>query len=122
MSPARAPAAEPGGALSLRTWFAEAEAAASIARQVADTPFVPDSLKRWTNPEERDPAKRVLDLDATVAVVSAALLAGQELGFSPMASLRSMDVIKGTPALGARGRGARGEADRRCAGRTRRGG
>jgi hypothetical protein len=34
-------------------------------------------------------------------VVSAALLAGQELGFGPMASLRSIDIIKGTPALRA---------------------
>ncbi len=101
MSPAKAPAAEAPGALSLRTWFLEAEAAAQIARQVADTPFVPDSLKVWTNPQERDPAKRIIDLDNTVATVTAALLAGQELGFSPMASLRSMDVIKGTPALRA---------------------
>lgn len=93
--------ADEGGALSLRSWFAEAEAAASIAAQVCDTPFVPDSLKVWTNPAEKDPAKRVLDTDATIATVTAALLAGQELGFSPMASLRSMDVIKGTPALRA---------------------
>jgi hypothetical protein len=102
MSPARAPAADPGGALSLRTWFAEAEAAASIARQVYDTPFVPDSLKRWSvEPNPKQGIVGVVDMDGTVAVVSAALLAGQELGFSPMASLRSMDVIKGTPALRA---------------------
>ncbi len=98
----RVTGAEPGGALSLRTWFLEAEAAASIARQVCPTPFVPDSLKRWVpgkEPTKEQPG--VLDLDGTIAVVTAALLAGQELGFSPMASLRSIDIIKGTPALRA---------------------
>jgi hypothetical protein len=101
VSAARAAAADSGGgALSLRSWFAEAEAASSIARQVADTPFVPDSLKRWAVAPTKEAPGRI-DLDATVAVVTAALLAGQELGFSPMASLRSMDIIKGTPALRA---------------------
>jgi hypothetical protein len=85
------------GELTLRGWFAEAEAAAGIAQQLADTPFVPDSLKRWTGEGNR----KVLDRDATVACVSAALLAGQELGFGPMAALRSFDVIRGVPALRA---------------------
>jgi hypothetical protein len=88
-----------GSELTLRTWFAEAEAAAGIARQLADTPFVPESLKRYVRSDRNAPA--VLDVDATVAVVSAALLAGQELGFGPMAALRSFDVIRGVPALRA---------------------
>jgi hypothetical protein len=45
--------------------------------------------------------RRQIDHDASVAQVTAALLTGQELGFSPMASLRSIDVIHGTPALRA---------------------
>ena len=82
---------------SLSAWAAEAEAAAGIARALAGTAFVPDSLKVYG--ERRD-----LDLDATVAQVAAALLTGQELGFSPMASLRSIDIIppgSGSPALRA---------------------
>lgn len=82
---------------SLTDWAAEAEAAAGIARSLAGTSFIPDSLKVWT-PERR------LDLDATVAQTAAALLTGQELGLSPMASLRSIDIIppgSGSPALRA---------------------
>jgi hypothetical protein len=85
------------GEISFRDWFAEAEAAAHVATQLADTPFVPDTLKRWRAVN----GHKMLDLDGTVAVVTAALLTGQELGFGPMASLRSIDIIRGTPALRA---------------------
>jgi hypothetical protein len=85
-------------AVSLRAWAEEAEAAAGIAKALAGTPFVPDQLRRYTNPDA-PPAKRVLDYDATVATVTAVLLAGQELGFGPMASLRSITIIKNTVAL-----------------------
>jgi hypothetical protein len=81
---------------SLADWSAEAEAAAGIARALAGTAFIPDSLKIISN--------HGLDVDATVAQVAAALLTGQELGLSPMASLRSIDVIppgSGAPALRA---------------------
>lgn len=81
----------------LITWAAEAEAAAGIARALAPTAFIPDSLR------VRD-ERGVVDLDATVAQVAAALLTGQELGLSPMAALRSIDVIppgSGSPALRA---------------------
>src|SRR5215831_16079393 len=82
-------------AVSLRAWAAEAEAAAGIAKALAGTPFVPEQLRRYTNPDA--PAnKRILDYDGTVATV---MLAGQELGFGPMASLRSITIIKGTVAL-----------------------
>jgi hypothetical protein len=87
------------GALSLRGWAAEAEAAANIAKALAPTSFIPDHLKVWTNPEERNPAKRVLDYDATVAQVAAVLLAGQELELGPMASLRAFVIIRGTVTL-----------------------
>jgi hypothetical protein len=85
--------------LSLRGWAEEAQAAAGIAKALAPTAFVPDHLRVWTNPKERDPDKRILDLDSTVAQVTAVLLAGQELEFGPMASLRAFVIIRGTVAL-----------------------
>lgn len=86
-------------AVSLQAWAAEAEAAAGIARALAPTPFVPEQLRRYVNPEEKDPRKKQFDYEGTVATVTAVLLAGQELGFGPMASLRSITVIKGTVGL-----------------------
>jgi hypothetical protein len=97
--PPRARDSEPGAALSLRGWALEAEAAAGIARSLAPTAFVPEHLRVYRNPKERDPDKRVLDLDATVVQVTAVLLAGQELEFGPMASLRAFVIIRGTVAL-----------------------
>jgi hypothetical protein len=95
----RARSPEPEGVLSLQNWALEAQAAAGIAKALAPTAFVPDHLRVWTNPAERDPAKRILDLDGTVAQVTAVLLAGQELEFGPMASLRAFVIIRGTVAL-----------------------
>jgi hypothetical protein len=88
-----------GAAVNLRAWAAEAEAAAGIARALAPTPFIPEQLRRYVNPDERDPRKKQLDLEGTIATVTAVLLAGQELNFGPMASLRSITIIKGTVAL-----------------------
>jgi hypothetical protein len=88
-----------GAALSLRDWAGEAEAAADIAKALAPTSFIPEHLKVWTNPDERNKADRVLDYEATVAQVAAVLLAGQELELKPMASLRAFVIIKGTVAL-----------------------
>ncbi len=64
-------------------WAYEARQAGLIAKSLANTSFVPASLRG--KPQD----------------VTAAILAGQELGLQPMASLRSMDVIQGTPALRA---------------------
>jgi hypothetical protein len=64
-------------------WAFEARQAAQIARSLAKTSFVPLSLRN--KPED----------------ITAAILAGQELGMKPMATLRSIDVIQGTPALRA---------------------
>lgn len=69
--------------MSLVAWAEEARQAAQIAMSLAKTSFVPVSLRN--KPED----------------ITAAILAGQELGLRPMASLRSMDVIQGTPALRA---------------------
>lgn len=68
---------------ALVQWAYEARQAAQIADSLAKTSFVPASLR------------------GKPADVTAAILAGQELGLQPMASLRSMDVIQGTPALRA---------------------
>ena len=74
---------------SLESWAEQAKAAAYIAKSLAPTPFVPASLRVAG------------DTERTTANVAAALLTGQELGLEPMAALRSIDVIQGTPALRA---------------------
>jgi hypothetical protein len=86
-------------AVSLQAWAAEAEAAAVIARALAPTPFIPEQLRRYLNPDVRDKRELKLDYEGTVATVMAVFLAGQELGFGPMASLRAITVIKGTVGL-----------------------
>lgn len=73
----------PPGSSALVMWAYEARQAAKISQSLAQTSFVPQSLR------------------GKPADVTAAILAGQELGLQPMASLRSMDVIQGTPALRA---------------------
>jgi hypothetical protein len=82
---------------ALQSWRAEAEAAAFIAGQLAPTSFVPDSLRVYSDPHKR----AGLLVGETAAQVAAALLTGQELGLAPMAALRSIDVVNGTPALRA---------------------
>lgn len=67
----------------LLLWVQEARQAAHIATSLAKTSFVPQSLR------------------GKAEDITAAILAGQELGLRPMASLRSMDIIQGTPALRA---------------------
>lgn len=67
----------------LMVWVNNAEKVEKIAAKLAATSFVPASLRG--KPVE----------------ITAALLAGMELGLQPMAALRSMDVIQGTPALRA---------------------
>jgi hypothetical protein len=67
----------------LARWVEEAARAEQLATRLASTSFVPATLRG--KPVE----------------VMAAILAGIELGFQPMAALRSMDVIQGTPALRA---------------------
>ena len=101
------PAARPGDELSLRTWAAELEAAATIARQLAPTAFLPDSLRRFHRDDHgrmldgKDGRPYRLDVDATTATAAAAILTGQELGLKPMAALRSITVINNTPTLNA---------------------
>lgn len=74
-------AVEPNTALLV--WAREARQAHQVATSLARTSFVPASMRGKAD-----------DITATI-------LAGQELGLKPMASLRSLDIIQGTPALRA---------------------
>ena len=67
----------------LIAWAEAASAANSLARALSQTAFVP---KEMTN----------------VGNATAAILMGDELGLSPLAALRSIYVVHGTPALYAR--------------------
>lgn len=73
-------AVEPKSALV--AWAEEARVVANIAVSIAKTPFA-GALRG--KPEE----------------VTAVILAGNELGFKPMAALKAFDIIQGTPALRA---------------------
>lgn len=80
------PTSQPAGqqmGSELMQWVQDARQAALVAQSLAKTSFVPASLRG--KPED----------------ITAAILAGQELGLKPMATLKSIDVIQGTPALRA---------------------
>jgi hypothetical protein len=64
-------------------WAAEARQVALIAKSLAQTSFVPKAF-------QNKPAE-----------VTAAIMAGQEIGLQPVAALRSIDVIQGKPSLSA---------------------
>lgn len=68
---------------SLVAWAREASAAHTIATSLVKTSFVPAAM--------RDKA----------AEATAAILTGREVGMKPMASLRSINVIQGVPAMTA---------------------
>jgi len=94
---------ETASSVDLAQWASRMADAARIASTFAATPFVPASLRVWTRRPDatnrRDPGE--LDVPGTVAVVTAALLTGAEVGIPPMAALRSIDVIDGAPAIRA---------------------
>lgn len=70
----------PAAVNELVTWADGATAAYKVASQLVQTSFVPQAFR--DKPYE----------------ATAAILAGQEVGLSPMAALRSFDVIQGTAA------------------------
>jgi hypothetical protein len=72
-----------GAGTDLTTWAEEARLVHQIAVQLANTSFVPRSLQGRADE------------------VTGAILSGRELGLEPMAALRSIDIIDGTPALRA---------------------
>jgi hypothetical protein len=76
-------APEVRSASALTTWAMAAREIHQIAVALAATSFVPKTMQG--RPDE----------------VTGAILAGRELGLDPMASLRSIDVIDGTPAMRA---------------------
>lgn len=65
------------------TWTDVLPAVGDLATKISGTDFVPDAMR------------------GKPAVVAAAILYGRELGMEPMTSLRSINVIKGKPALSA---------------------
>jgi len=73
---------QPGEPSELMKWVEDARQANLVAKSLAATNFA-GSFKG--KPDE----------------LTAAILAGQELGMKPMASLKSIDIIQGTPALRA---------------------
>lgn len=73
-----------GTVASLVGWADEVAAAHQLATKLVVTSFVPDYFKG--KPHE----------------AAAAILTGHELGLSPLASLRSIHVIKGTPGMYAK--------------------
>lgn len=68
---------------SIADWAHEADLAFQLAERLANTSFIPSTMR------------------GKVGDITACLLAGNELGLPPMASLKSMDVIHGTPGLRA---------------------
>jgi len=64
-------------------WAVVLPAVGDLATKIAQTEFVPDALR------------------GKPAAIAAAILYGRELGLEPMTSLRSINVIKGKPALSA---------------------
>lgn len=77
-----APAAREKTLSAMEKWAREARAISQIAQSLSATSFAGQLRGK---PEE----------------VTAVILAGHELGLQPMASLKSIDIIQGTPALRA---------------------
>lgn len=76
----------------LIAWARAASAAHQLARSLCNTSFVPDTVKNVRLPDGTiDPGN-----------ATAVIIMGDELGLSPLASLRSIYIFKGTPALYAR--------------------
>jgi hypothetical protein len=77
-----APSATQGEQSALMKWAEEAKVISNLAVSISKTSFAGQLRGQ---PEE----------------VTAVILAGHELGLKPMASLKAMDIIQGTPALRA---------------------
>lgn len=75
-----APQSESSGVIALRDWAESAQAAHAVAESLVQTSFVPEAFRGKAH-------------EATAAILS-----GAEIGLSPMAALRSFDIIQGTAA------------------------
>jgi hypothetical protein len=79
--------------------------ASAYAKAIAGTPFLPESHFRFHHDDHgrlldgKDGRRYELDLDATVATATIAILAGDELGLAPVSALRSFYIIGNVPAL-----------------------
>jgi hypothetical protein len=71
---------QPRTVVALTEWAQAAQAAYEVAVRLVTTSFVPEAFR------------------GKPAEATAAILAGDEVGLSPMASLRSFDIIQGTAA------------------------
>lgn len=78
--PNHTPAVRPRTVVRLTEWAESAMAAHQVAESLVRTSFVPEAFRN--KPHE----------------ATAAILAGDEVGLSPMASLRAFDIIQGTAA------------------------
>lgn len=74
----------------LAEWVQSADAAFSVARRLVQSSFVPQQYRPKNNSPEA--------IEAAAIESTAAILAGLEIGMSPMASLRAFDNILGTAA------------------------
>jgi len=83
---------------TLQQFAADGAAAYTMALNVWNTPFVPLAYKRTGG--KRDGYK-YLPAEAVAANITAAWLAGDEVGLRPMQALQSIDIIEGRPALNA---------------------
>lgn len=68
---------------AMERWAVDAREAFLVAQSLSESSFVPASLRNRPND------------------VAMAIIAGNEMGLTPLAALRSIDVIQGTPALRA---------------------
>lgn len=93
----------PAGLPPMAFYVAQIRDAAEIAATAIDAPgFVPDSMLTWdTEPDAKEGTPGVLNRDVTIRTVTIAMLTGYSLGLDPWTAIRSMDVIKGVPALRA---------------------
>jgi len=71
------------GAREIDSWIGVASQAVRLAREICDTPFVPEGLR------------------GSAPAIAAAILAGRELNLGPMTSLANINIIRGKPALSA---------------------
>lgn len=78
--PDQPPAAVPDSLQKLQDWGQTFQAVATAAEALAQSPFVPAAFK------------------GKPGDITAAVMAGMELGFSPMAALKAFDVIQGQAA------------------------
>ena len=74
------------------SWVAVVRDVSTLAAQICDTDFVPESL-RWRDGEP--------DFGPAAARVTAVILHGRELGLPPMTALALTHLIKGKPSIAA---------------------